>query len=522
MKISLLAVLSLLLVNSAYAQIAPSCDAKQVADKYQLLKRLSLDVRGKVPSYEEYLALEAPGALTPLAVANTWYTTEDFRLAMRRYHEALFWPNISKVRITVVSMSLGKTPDSIFVINSSGRKRVFRNDPDTNCSNVLQTNFATNKPGEFRPVVVNGDGGTIRQDGYRLVRPYWDPTTDVKVCGYEAQETLVADDGTPCDSPEAAAKRECGCGPNLRFCMGPAADTTNKIYASAREQLNLMVDDVTVGNKPYTELMLSRQMPTNGTLSFWRKYISGTVSPRSLAIGPDPLEAFKSGTLDFTDTAFVTVDRGTDLHAGVLTTPAYLLRFMTGRARANRFRQDFECAAFEPPQVLAPEPGCSETSGDLTKRCNCQYCHVTLEPLAAHWGQFAEAGTLLMSNTTLYPRKNMSCIGSSNATCERFYITNPDADNPGSLIPFQYSTRPDGTAAALAAGPRARANVIIGNGVFAKCATKRMFTYLMKREPYPSESAALGTVADGFKTNAYSLKWLMQELTSKPDYRSVR
>jgi hypothetical protein len=44
----------------------------------------------------------------------------------------------------------------------------------------------------------------------------------------------------------------------------------------------------------------------------------------------------------------------------------------------------------------------------------------------------------------------------------------------------------------------------------------------MKREPALSESIDLDTIASGFKTNGYSLKWLMQQLVSRSDYRSVR
>jgi hypothetical protein len=516
MKILPAIFVSLVSAQLALAQVAPACDLRGEADKYQLLKRLSLDLRGKVPSYEDYAQLETPGA-NPLQMADAWYATDEFRLTMRRYHEALFWPNVSAVRISSNNMDLNKNSAGAYRVNNSARRRFWRGDALTDCSDVLQSNYTPSKPGEFRPVVATG---AIRQEGYRMVRPYWDPSIEVKVCAFDAQETAMADDGTACDSLPASTKPECGCGPGLRWCIGP--DSTVKIYTSLREQLNLMVDDVTVGDKPYTELLLSRRMPTNGTISFWRKNMANTISTIVLEAGADPLEAYKSPDPDFLDSAFVSVDRGTDLHSGVLTSPAYLMRFMTDRARANRFRQDFECASFEPPQELVSEPGCVESGTDLTKRCNCQYCHVTLEPLAAHWGQFTEAGTLLMSDTTKFPRMKASCVGSNNPNCQRSYVTNPAADNPGALIPYQYATRPDGTAEALAKGPRARASVIINNGVFAKCTTKKMFTYLMKREPALSESADLETVATGFKTNGYSLKWLVRQLVSRNDYRSAR
>ena len=48
-------------------------------------------------------------------------------------------------------------------------------------------------------------------------------------------------------------------------------------------------------------------------------------------------------------------------HAGVLTSPAYLLRFQTHRARANRFHVSFLCQPF-----VAPDGGLPATPGAVT------------------------------------------------------------------------------------------------------------------------------------------------------------
>ena len=59
--------------------------------------------------------------------------------------------------------------------------------------------------------------------------------------------------------------------------------------------------------------------------------------------------------------------------------------------------------------------------------------------MAAHFGQFAEAGTTLISNTTDYPRTRASCVGSTSAFCRRFFVTDEDAPNPGALLPYQFA-----------------------------------------------------------------------------------
>ena len=78
-----------------------------------------------------------------------------------------------------------------------------------------------------------------------------------------------------------------------------------------------------------------------------------------------------------------------DIHAGVQTLPAYLLRFQTNRARANRFRIAFTGQYFIPPEQPedAAESDCVEETGDVTQQCTCRYCHQVLEPLAQYWAQ---------------------------------------------------------------------------------------------------------------------------------------
>src|SRR5690242_11909460 len=81
-----------------WADDPATCEAQHDLDKYALLRRLSLDLRGKIPTIEEYDALDAAKEV-PMATVQEFVESDDFRLAMRRYHESMFWPNISTVRL---------------------------------------------------------------------------------------------------------------------------------------------------------------------------------------------------------------------------------------------------------------------------------------------------------------------------------------------------------------------------------------------------------------------------------------
>jgi hypothetical protein len=268
-------------------------------------------------------------------------------------------------------------------------------------------------------------------------------------------------------------------------------------------------------------------VPVNGALAFWKKNLASNLSTNRVWAMPDPNEPLP--TRPFSDAAWVDVDRGSDLHAGVLTTAAYLIRFQTNRARGNRYRQDFECETYAPPSRLeTAADGCSMTTDDLTKRCTCRGCHRGLEPLASHWGQLAESGTTLMTDTAAWPRMRANCVNSNNAICQRFYVTNDDADNPGALLPYQYADAQHADITqALAGGPRKRVNESLANGTFARCTVRRAWSAVMKREmrlsgPDADELDTLDTLADGFRTNNYSLPWLMEQLVTQPHYRRVR
>ena len=533
MKKCIPALVIALVAVAARADVAPICEAPRAIDKYQLLRRLSLDLRGRIPSIEEYQSLDAQD-FVPDSTVPAFLQTDDFRLAMRRYHEHMFWPNVSNVRLHNTNSGL-QTRSGIWSLQSTGRARTYRGALGALCSDYEQTHFVTLPDGstnyEPDPAYVVVTAG-VKDEGWRWVTPYWSPSTPIKVCAYDAMETLtvpLAGVQTSCGDFRTNGNRLCGCGPNLQFCYSSVADAA--ITSAMREQLALSIDDLSVGGQPYTDILLSTQAYENGVLSFWKRNLASNLSLTNTYITPDPDEEIAD--LDWSDGSWTQIDRKGP-HAGVVTLPAYLLRFQTDRGRANRFRIDFACEFFIPPATLSPQPGCDPGAADLTQRCNCQYCHATLEPLAAYFGLFSEAGTTVTTDTRIFPLVNPACVSANpSAMCSRFYVTHADAHNPGSLLTRQWAdVHPEYLdhmvgGGDVPAGPRQWARQLIADGTFAQCTVKRMFSYFMKRDMHVAGDQSddldlLQSLADGFQSSNYSLPWLVQQVVTLPEYRRVR
>lgn len=516
-----LALAATLLAGSAAAdddEEALVCDEPHDVDRFQLLRRLSLDLRGSVPSIEEYQELEGEDLVSAETIQKM-IESDEFRVAMRNYHELMFWPNVSNVRTANANASLTTKEEwgPAMRISSNGKSKIFRGgDGTTGCADVQQTQFDPAHPGEFRPK----PGVT---EGWRMVTPYWDPANPIKVCASEAQQTLE-DGGVACNTPESVSKKGCGCGPNLQFCYGPNTMVNLPIMESLREQLGRSVDQVTTGAAPYTDLMLSTKAWQNGKIAHWKKNLAPYAQINLTYNVPDPDEEVRETT--FTDESWEEVDRK-GLHAGVLTLPGYLLRFQTNRGRANRFRIAFLCEYFVPPADLTPAAGCDPGTTDLMQRCNCQYCHQKLEPMAAFFGQFSEAGSTLMSNEDVFPRVKEDCVGSNSAFCKRFYITDKDAYNPGSLISYQWADLYPEVDDNLEVGVRELAKQVIEDGSFAHCTVRKVFSYFVKRDiraqgAESDELPLFEALASGFEGADFSFPWLVREIVSLPQYRRVR
>ncbi|MBL8952018.1 MAG: DUF1585 domain-containing protein, partial [Myxococcaceae bacterium] len=392
------------------------------------------------------------------------------------------------------------------------------------------------------------------QEGYVMVEPYWAPGTQVKVCALDAMAQPTGRmctaqarqspylnqtctqfavypmavgapfDNEPiaCDSAFAFLSAECGCGPNLRLCQ--TDETAAVLRKSLIDQQMRVVEDVVSQNLPYTEVLTRMRVPMNGPIAHYLKYQSRgsfELFGETDATNPVPPQ------LNYLDVdTWEDVDRG-GRHSGILTTPGYLLKYMSNRGRAHRYYNAFECSAFIPNGALpSPQEACSKHE-DLTKRCGCNACHIKLEPMAGHWGRFAEYGFTPLDEAR-YPRNAASIctnIGSIDQLfrCFRFYNVQPVGEEEAyrnQLRPYMFRTPED--VAKLETGPRALAQSSIDSGAFASCTTRKLWGYYMRREPTPDEEATvIPTLANDFKAGGYKLKDLVKKLVTQPAYRRM-
>ena len=183
------------------------------------------------------------------------------------------------------------------------------------------------------------------REGWVWVEPYWAPGTKVRVCGFDANPALQSESGLDCQLSNNAA--ECGCGPNLRWCA--FGQVRPKIIAAMEKQVDLIVERVVKENRPYTDIFKMREFPMNGPLAtFYKTFYRSAGSPS--VSHPRPMDESVIPDIPFTDEGWVWV-KGGDQHSGVLTLPAYLVRFQTNRARANQFYSEFRCQPFQPPDA---------------------------------------------------------------------------------------------------------------------------------------------------------------------------
>lgn len=528
------------------------CTAPQELDRYQQLRRMSMDLRGRPPTVDEYNALDALTSV-PETWLDEWMKGDEFRLSMRHYHEALLWPNpasasIVDTNVRLVSARLSTSSGTITVMTSlsNGRRTQWRGGPYT-CGAYEQTSWNSDGSPVTRPATDPSTGQSYQQDGYVNIKPYWDPSSAVKVCAFEAMTNTVGEKAA-CDTKDALRDPLCGCGPELKWCFGPGVDVA--ILTDLREQFGRAVDEVTTGGQPYTELLTSKRVDMNGHLQFWKQNLADLVPLNRTYNAQGPGDPSLPANPTYGDTAWTTFVRS-DAHSGVLTLPAYTLRFQTNRGRANRFRIAFTGQYFVP--TAQPEDAstsdCNPDTGDLTQLCTCRTCHAVLEPLAAYFGQISEAGSTLLSNI---PDYLATCdplnygAGTSNpngappASCSRFFSVSTEDPNPGWRLTHQWAYleatnhNNDGLDDALHRslythlqdGPAGLADELISTGQFAQGTVKNLFRHLMRRDMIldPSndenEITLLSELSADFGQD-YDLRRLMKRLVSLPQYRRV-
>lgn len=505
-----------------------------------LLRQASLDLRGRIPSYEEYEAVREasdPAALVEQKVA-AMIGSPEYATQVRRYHRSLVW---SAVPTTVMPAVVGNQrllngqvrgqARAMYVGARTSRYRGRRGLP---CLNQLQTEF--DDDGVPIPITTftdpecSGPQSLCRQEGYVMVEPYWAPGTEVAVCAYDAQVALTAPNGQDCAS--YGSGRYCGCGENLQWCAPPSRANQDEPFRRALEEEPLRIfESVIMEDRPYTEAFTTETTYINGALSHYYRFLTGMsnedINGNQLfdaAVDDVPV-------LDFEDESWVSMTRD-EIHAGALTTPGYLFRFASNRGRANRFFEAFYCAPFIPPEDGLP-PEEPEANPNLRERPGCDGCHAVLEPAAAHWarwrsgGQFGYFQPSYQSFTI--PREDCLCGSETDlecsGVCSEYFVTQ-DNSHPEEFerfggLPLASTWLDPQDFLAVEAGPSALVDDEAEQLQLARCMVRNFATHLLGRALEPSdlewtESQAQSVYSDGLRFNG-----MVRRMIADPRYRSV-
>lgn len=487
-------------------------------DKYGYLRALSLDLRGNIPTVDEMSMLDGQRDV-PDALVDQYLGSEEFVSQVVRRHRDLLWNNVGNVDIISFRQmfSAYNYPGGSTVYWRATPGRLYRG-LDVPCDDVAAT--INNGVIKYR-IDQNG----YKREGWVMVEPYWAPGIQIKVCAFDAQAYRFTSTGTDCSTTESFSDEECGCGPNLRWC------STGTLYAELRswlgKEVEMRIAAVIRGDLPYTELFTGNTAYVNGPMVHFYRHqanLNGQVSVAPVAVNMDRLPDLK-----WTDKDFVKIELGPE-HGGILTSPAYLLRFQTYRARANRFFDSFLCQPYQPPPGGLPSPSdaCS-AEPDLQNRCGCKFCHSLLEPAGAHWGRWGNGGGGYL-NPTDYPRLRPDCLDCAisgrqcTADCRSHYVTRALSakEKPflGTLGAY-YFIRPEHEVN-IEQGPRLLALSTIVDGRLPNCTARRTAEWLLGRELDEEEKTWVAQLSTDFVSSNYSYRKLVKAVIAGGAYRRVR
>jgi hypothetical protein len=511
-------------------------------DDARYLRALSLDLRGDLPTPEELEAVANDPAQIE-AYIDSWLDSEEFVTRAVRLHGALLWPNISNVNLinATSQFSRAQASPSYWIRNRGnlyrgGQEPCF-DTPAVRINGVIQTTY---------------DPATdTYREGYDLIAPYSNPGTPTKVCAFDAQTELISPTGTRCDTRDSFGDPACGCGPDLRWCRIGGIAANAEILNSFAKDVEMRISRVIREDRPYLELFTSPIAYVNGPLVHYWKHQSEMFA--GVRLKPIPVPVDQLPDLEYTDVdTWHTIQLGEE-HAGILTSPLYLLRFQTGRARADRFSNAFMCTPHSPPAggIFETASGdddddtssstdgwCAGTEGqedaliqDLQCRPGCAYCHALLEPEASYWGRWTEAGAGYLDPAT-FPVESDECYecattgAACSDNCNRYYVTNPLSDESETFLGMlkTYEFRKDAHLSNPELGPKRMvlSAVADASGRLPACVSSTAASSLLGRDVAEEKKDWITELSTDFVASGFSYRVLIRAIVTSPVYRSLR
>lgn len=490
-------------------------DDAEEASVERLLRAWSLDVRGVTLTLEEYARVEAGEA--PEVLLDEWLASEAFPERAVRRHRELFWPNLGGVGVLESGNRLTSMDGSPYYREGIAQNLRGQRVP---CLEV---------PAEFddlgRPVLWPQEDGT-RLEGYVEVQPWWDPTRTLEVCALDAQVVAESSSGSSCATQDAWNDVECGCGPDLQWCWGGSFDSM--LRTSFAAELEHRVRDVISRDAPYTELLVGDRSFVNGPIAYFWRHLAAQGRHRGSWTAPTSVGALPELAWDDTET-WVAVEGPPEL-AGVFTSPGWLLRFQTQRSRANRFYNSFLCTPFSPPAggIQSSDDAATYTL-DLQVRDGCDYCHARLEPAAAAWGRWGEAGVRFLEPDR-YPELREDCQrcaenrSSCPQDCRNHYVVDALSEEE---IPYlgvlrAYEFRREEHGHYVEEGPGALVEQGIADRRIPRCSVEGAAASVLGREILSDEGPWIEALMAEFMGSNWSYRALTRAVLVSDTYRRIR
>ncbi|HAA57572.1 MAG TPA: hypothetical protein DCE42_22590 [Myxococcales bacterium] len=540
-------------------------EQKQAAVKY--LRRLSLDLRGRLPSYAEQLKAYQDGHVTD-ATIDTMIKSGAFLTQMRGFFKDLLTLNITDLRLrggSRVALYMYVNDKGDYVSGNTKNRTIVIDRANTGTRVTMRGANVGCLPNEKAKYNANGEllckiratgkyvtclqayndrragKKNIAQEGYEMVVPYWDSNKKaVKTCGYAALKKAQPKVGTRtyyCSSSRSVhlggsfSNLHCGCGPNLDWCLRAGEGRSGvkgmkgmnlELMEAMMEQTLRFIDDVIKNDKSYTTLLTGKMAQVNGPLSHLFNKSAKAANRLHMAT---PAELKTPVIPYYNQSTWKSMNMGTR-GAGILTLPFYTLKYATNRGRLHRYHNAFLCQFFSPPPGGLPDPtDTCHNQPDLTKRCGCKSCHQTIEPEAAHWGRWQENAWFPL-NPTAFPKYDKKCDTSVTKSgnpgyCRTLYMLNPghasEEKYKGKLLSYVFA--PTAWDANIANGPTALVNRDIKNGKIASCGVKNMWQWFVGSDIQKQQAHVLSGLVSKFKGNNYNIRELVKAIVMSEEYR---
>ena len=298
------------------------------------------------------------------------------------------------------------------------------------------------------------------------------------------------------------------------------------VRSALNEEPLTIVASVVSRGEDYYDIFTTRRSFVTGPLALLYEQQLGTLQGLEID-APAPKEALP--VVPYEDTSWHEYLRDPE-HAGVLTTPAYLGRFPTWRARVAQFRASFMCRPFSPGSAALPSPDdpCTREP-NLARRCGCKNCHAAIEPMTAWFGRWAERSAKYLRPAE-YPAFDPYCqqcaLGGQFCTtrCRTQYITDTiDADGArfaGTLRGYLY--RAEDEQRRIDEGPRGLVASAVASGELPRCTARTLWGRLLGRPMSDDEAIrVLPELVQRFDLSRHDYRELVRAIVTSPAYRRV-